>query len=375
MLDIRKVDTSSRQQVNEFIRLPFRMYKDTYQWVPPFIADIKKMLNRDKHPVYEHSEADFFLAYRDGEVVGRIGALENKPYNKSHEARRAFISLFECVDDQEVADGLFERHFEWARQRGLKQALGPKGFGAFDGYGVLIDGFEHRQMMTMVWYNFPYYQSLFEKAGFVKEVDFVSAYVPKEKFQLDEKILEIARRVRERGSFQVHSIRTKRELIKWAPRIGEAYNKAFVNNWEYYPLSDAEVKQLVDDLILIADPRLIKFITRKDEVVGFLLGFPDATDALQRAKGRLTPWGIADMLITMRRAKWVTFNGTGILPQYRGRGGNALMYDEMLRTVKQSSFDFADMPQVAETTVQMRQELKNLGGIEYKNHRVYIRDI
>jgi hypothetical protein len=375
MLDIQKVDTTSKKQVNEFIRLPFNLYQDTYQWVPPFIADMKKMLNRDKHPVYEHSEADFFLAYRDGEVVGRICGLENKPYNKSHETKRAFISLFECIDDQEVADALFERLYDWARPRGLNQALGPKGFGAFDGYGILIDGFEHRQMMTMVWYNFPYYQTLFETAGYEKEVDFVSCYVSKENIKLDDRVHEIARRVRERGSFQVHSIRTKRELIRWAPRIGEAYNKAFVNNWEYYPLSPAEVKQLVDDLILIADPRMIKFITKGEEIVGFLLGFPDATDALQRAKGRLTPWGIADMLITMRRAKWATFNGTGILPQHRGRGGNALMYDEMLATVKQFNFDYLDLPQVAETTIQMRQELKNLGGIEYKNHRVFIRDI
>ena len=370
-LTVTQIDSRNKAQARRFVDFHYRLYAGQPNWVPPFRTDIFLMLNKDKHPFYEHSDADFFLAERDGEVVGRIAALENRPFNKYHGTRQASFYLFDVIDDLEVATALFERVFEWARGRGLNALVGPKGFSAFDGYGIQVEGFEHRQMMNMMNYNFPYYPRLMEALGFEKEVDFVSCYLSAEAFHLDPRIYRIAERARKRSGLEVRQFDTKKALRVWAERIGKTYNDTFVENWEYYPLTEREIKFLVDNLMLVANPKLIKLVTRGEDVVGFLFGFPDVSAAMQRAKGRLYPWNIVDLLLEMRRTKWVSLNGAGILPRYQGRGGNALLYVEMEKTVRDFGFLHADLTQVAETAVQMRRDLLNVGGKEYKNHRVF----
>jgi GNAT superfamily N-acetyltransferase len=375
MLTVEKIDTRSKAQVRRFVQIPFRLYAHHPQWVPPPMGDIELMLNRQKHPFYEHSDGEFFIAVRDGRDVGRVAALENCNFNKQHGTRQAQFYFFECEDDQAAATALLERVFEWAKARGLDKVVGPKGLGPLDGYGLLVEGFEHRQMMTMMNYNYEYYPRLVETLGFHKEVDFVSCYLSAEVFHLPERVHRIAERVQQRGVLRVHRFRNKRELVSWSGRIGQAYNKSFVNNWEYVPLTEREISFVVDNIMMVADPRLIKIITHEDEVVGFVFGFPDVSAALQRAKGHLFPFAIFDLLLEMRRTKWIALNGAGIVPEFQGRGGNALMYSELEKTIREFGFLHADLTQVAETAVQMRHDLENVGGKRYKNHRVYIRDL
>jgi hypothetical protein len=265
-------------------------------------------LNRKKHPFFEHSEADFFLAVQDGKVIGRICAANNKRFNDYHKTKKAQFYFFDAINDLEVARALFDAVTTWANERGLDTLIGPKGLSPFDGYGILVEGFEHRQMMTMMNYNFDYYPGLMEALGFEKEVDFV----------------------------------------------------------------EGDVKYAVDNVFLVADHRLIKVILHQEEIVGFLFAFPDVSAALQRAQGRLFPFGIIDLLLEMKRTRTISGNGMGILPEFQGKGGNALLYYEMGRTVLGfNQFEHVEMTQVAETTRQMRADLKNLNGVEYKNHRVY----
>jgi GNAT superfamily N-acetyltransferase len=371
MITVEQIDLSNKKQVNEFIQLPFRLYKNHPQWVPPFIDDIKLMLNKQKHPFYELNDADFFAVYRDGIMVSRIAAMENRSFNDYHKVKKAQFYLFETENDQEAVNALFARVFEWAKARGLDTLVGPKGFSAFDGYGIQVEGFELRQMMTMMNYNYDYYPKLVEAIGFEKEVDFVSCYLARENFTLPEKAQEIARRIEARGTFKVLNFKNKGQIIKMAQQIGEAYNNTFVNNWEYYPLTQGEIKLLLDNLLTVVDPKLIKIITYNEKIVGFLLAFPDISAALQRHGGKITLWGIIDILLEMKRTKWVSLNGVGVLPEYHGRGGAALMYSEMEKTIKDFGFDHAELTQVAETAVQMRQDLINVGGRAYKNHRIY----
>ncbi len=372
MITIEKVDTKNKQQVKRFLNIPFRLYQGHPQWVPPLLVDTSMHLNREKHPFYEHSDADFFIAVCDGRDVGRIAMLENRAYNRYHDTRQAQFYLFDSEDDQEIANRLFERGFEWAHERGLNTVVGPKGFSAFDGYGILVEGFEHRQMMNMMNYNYPYYPRLVEAVGFTKEVDFVSCYLNAEDFNIPERIHRIAERVQQRGTLRVHRLETKGELKQWADRIGKAYNQAFVQNWEYYPLTPREIKFVLDSLLQVADPRMIKIITHKEDVVGFVLGFPDVSEGLKKANGRLLPFGLFHILRDMRRTSWVALNGAGILPEFQGHGGNALMYSEMEKTIRSyKQFQHAELTQVAETAVQMRRDLENIGGRPYKNHRVY----
>jgi hypothetical protein len=372
MLTIEKVDTNNKRQVRRFVEFSYNLYRDCPQWVPPLYIDAYNQLNRKKHPFHEHSDVDFSIAVRDGRDVGRIAAIENKPFNQYHKTRKADFYLFECENDQEAATALFNTVFEWAKARGLDTVVGPKGMGPLDGYGILVFGHEHRQTMTMLNYNYPYYQSLVETQGFTKEVDFVSCYLPADSFQIPERVERIAQRALERGHLQVKQFRNKKELLQWAPRIGEAYNKAFVHNWEYYPFTPREIDFVVENIMTIADHRLIKIIVHDNEVVGFLFAFHDVSAALQRARGRLNPITLAGLLLEMRRTDKVLGNGMGILPEFQGHGGNAILYYEMGKTLLGfNQFKHVEMTQVAETTEQMRADLKNLNGIEYKNNRVY----
>jgi hypothetical protein len=375
MLTIEPINLQDKRQVRRFVDLPGLLYQNHPQWVPPLRLDVELMLNKQKHPFYEHSDADFFIAARDGHAVGRIAALVNRRFNDYHRTRQAQFYLFECEEDQEAAGALFEQVFAWARARGLNKVIGPKGFGALDGYGLLVEGFEHRQMMTMLNYNYPYYPRLVENLGFRKEVDFISCYLGAAAFNLPERIHSIAERVQKRGTLQVKRFKDKAELKAWADRIGRAYNAAFVNNWEYYPLTEREIKFILDNILVIASPKLIKVILHDDQVVGFLFGFHDVSAGLQRARGQLFPFGLLHILWELRRTKWVALNGAGILPEYQGRGGNALLYTEMEKTIKDFGFEHADLTQVADTAVQMRSDLVNLGGKLYKTHRVYARDL
>jgi GNAT superfamily N-acetyltransferase len=375
MTTVLPIDLQSSRDVRRFLDLPFRLYRNHPLWVPPIRVDAATQLNPRKHPYYEHSEAEFFLATRDGEDAGRIALLENKPYNRYHHKRQAQFYLFECIEDLEVARALVEVAAERARERGLTQLVGPKGFGALDGYGMLVEGFEFRPAMTMMNYNPPYYPRFMEALGFRKEVDFVSCYLGAGKFQLPERVHRIAERAAARSGLAVKRFRNKKELVAWAPRIGRTYNQSFIHNWEYYPLSDREIRFLTDNLMTVADPRLIKIITHGDEVVGFVFAFPDVSAAIQRGKGRLLPWNLVDLLIEFKRTKWVALNGAGILPEFQGRGGNALLYSEMEKTIREAGFQHADLTQVAETAVQMRHDLENVGGVRYKNHRVFIKDL
>lgn len=374
-MDIMPVDTARKDHLKRFIQLPFRLYTGSRQWVPPIESDVRLQLNRQKHPYYEHSEAEFFLAVQGGEDVGRISVLENRHFNAYHDSRTAFFYHFECVDDPGVAAALFQRAFEWARRRGLNKIVGPKGMGVLDGMGFLVDGFEQRAAMTMMLYNPPTYPAYAEAAGFGKEVDFISCYVTTDQFTLPERVHRIADKVQARGQLQVVTFNSKAELRAMAPKIGRAYNNAFVDNWEYIPISDAELDLVIKDLVTIADPKLIKVILHEDDVVGFLFAFPDLSAAIQHSRGRLFPLGLVDLLLEYRRTRSVIVNGAGILPQFQGRGGNALLYSEMEKTIKQAQFSHADLTQVAETAVQMRRDLENLGGIPYKNHRVFGREL
>jgi hypothetical protein len=227
----------------------------------------------------------------------------------------------------------------------------------------------------MMNYNPAYYPILLEKLGFTKEVDFVSCYVDLTNYAMPELVGRVARKVEERGNLRVQNFRTVKELKKWSGKIGEAYNRAFVNNWEYYPLTDREVAYVVKNLETIADPTLIKIIVHHDDVVGFLLAFPDIADAIQRSKGRLLPFGLLDMLLQMKRTRWIAVNTAGVLPEFQGRGGNALLYMEMDKIRRLGRFDHAAVYQVAETAASMRRDLENIGSATYKNHRVYTRPL
>ena len=350
---IVRLDQANKRQVGEFLGLPFCLYRDCPQWVPPLGSDARTMLDRRRHPFYRHSDAAFFLAYGDAAgAVGRIAVLDNRHYNEFNRERTAFFYLFECAEDSEAAKILFEAAAGWARSRGLNRLIGPKGFSALDGMGLLVRGFEHRPALGIP-YNPPYYPRLVEESGFG-----VTA--------------EIAQRTR---GLRVLSFRSRRELAAVLTRLQKLYNDSLTGTTGNTPLTDDEARTMADQMLWFADPKLIKIIVKGDELVGFLFAYPDISAALQRTRGRLFPLGWIDLLLELRRTKWVNLNGAGIVEKYRGLGGTAILFDEMAKSIRAGRFEHADLVQVGVENDKMQRELRDLGIDFYKMHRMYAKSL
>ncbi|GAP39970.1 hypothetical protein [Flexilinea flocculi] len=373
MVEIRLVNTDDKKQVKQFVQFHYDLYKGDPNWVPPFRGDVEVMLNKKKHPFYDHSEADFFTAWKNGKMAGRIAALMNNSYNNYHQLKTANLFLFDSINDQEVANALFDAAIEWARKRGLNEIIGPKGFSLFDGYGVLTDGFDERQMMNMSAYNYPYYKNLYEAYGFRKCNEFVSMSFKASEFVLPEKVQKVAEIVQKRGTLKVIAYKSRKEFVKNAQTIANLYAKSFENNWEYFPMSFKEIQFLIDNVLKMVDPKMVKFITNeKQEIVGFLITFPDLSAAMQRHNGYLTPALILDLLLEIRRTKKVTLNGFGILEEYRRRGGDALLYSSMSKLLEAfPQFVDAEATQMAESAKEVQLEMIALGLKPKKHHRIY----
>ncbi len=368
------VESARTAQGREFIELPHRLYKGCRQWVPQFRLDMRAILDR-RHPFFDRSEAAFFICRRGGRTAGTIGALNNVPYNEHHGSARGHFHFFECAEDPAASHALFEAAFAWMRQRGLREVVGPYGFGVM-GMGILVDGFEHRAAMTMMAYNHPYYQKLLEAEGFRKHKDQLSMFLDAKAFRLPDKIRRVAEIAMKRGSFEVPDFKSKSTLRRYAGDIGKVYNESFQSHGdEYNPLSAREIEQVTKELLQVADPSLIKLLLCRGEIAGFLFGFPDLSEAIQRSRGRLTPLSILRLLLEYRRTKWLVVNGAGILPRFQRLGGNALLYSMLEKIASRRSFLYVDAVQIAETTELMLADLKTLGARVFKTHRVYHRNI
>lgn len=373
-MNIRKIDTRNKRDARKFVQFPNQLYRHCPQWVPYPPDDGLAQLNPNG-AFFRHSEADFFVAEAGNRLLGRICIMENRHYNQFHQARHAFFYLFDVVDDFTVAQKLFETAIEWSQARGLNKLVGPKGFVPFDGIGMLYEGFNHIPAMGIP-YNYPYYNRFMEQLGFEKEIDFTSFYLNANEFKMPERVMRAAEWVKARQHLRVKTFSSKAEIRRWASHLVDTYNKVFVNNWEYVPVTPEETAELLKRMLPIVQPEHIKFIlNRHDEVVGFLLTFLDIARALQQTGGRLLPFGWLKLLLALRNTPWININGMGILEEYRGLGGNAILYAELEKTIRQSRVEHADLVQMADTVEYMLADMCTMGARPYKVHRVYRREI
>ena len=362
-------------EARAFLELPYLLYHSCPQWVPPLRGQVRELLKR-RHPFFQHSPGQFFLACRGTTAVGRVLALENTRYNARHDRRFGWFYLFECEQDPETSGALLAEVERWARGRGLSSVVGPGGMGAGTGVGVLVDGFEHRAAMTMMGWNPPYYAGLLEQAGYTPFKHYYSARLERDIFRMPERVRRVAEKVLARGRFQLFEFRRKRDLLALAPRLGQIYNMAIAaSHPDSYPYSEGELSQVIRQFAQVAEPGLIKVIAYDGQPAGFVFGFPDLSAALQRASGRLRLWNLLDLAGEYRRTDSLIINGAGILPEYQRLGGNALLYHTLERTANTGRFRQAEMTQIADTTSLMLSDMKTLGGTVYKTHRVYKRDL
>jgi hypothetical protein len=368
---IHRVETARRKDVRTFIQVPFTLYEDCPQWVPPLVPGMRRALNREEYPIYRDVDAEFFVAEREGEAVGRLAVIDNHLYNDYHDAKTAFFYYFDAVNDEAVSGALFDAAFDWARARGLENVLGPKGLVRFDAHGILVDGFEHRASVGVP-YNYPYYETLVKAAGFVKELDYYSGYLS-EGFQPPERLARIAERVKERRGFRVKTFENKKEIWSFLPDAHEIYLKAWKEVPGYYPVSRAEITIMMERVVSAADPEMIKLVMKDGGPVGFVISYPDLAAGLQRCNGRLWPFGWFHLMRERKRTEWVTLNGVGLLPEYQGFGANAILYTELAKTLSEYGFKYGDYVQVAETNLASLGDASEMGFPLYKTHRIYRR--
>jgi GNAT superfamily N-acetyltransferase len=372
-MDILTIDTTDRRAMQRFLDLPFRLYHGNLQWVPPLASDAKRMLDRNKHPFYRHSAAEFFVAQQADRVVGRLAVLDHRPYNDWNHTQTAFFYLFEAEKDPAIARGLFAAAAQWARARGLTRLYGPKGFSALDGMGLLVKGFQHPPALGIP-YNLEYYPALLEGVGLTGGANIVSGYLGPE-FVMPDKVLKVAELVQQRRGLRIAAYKTRGDLKQLIGPMKELYNSALSGTTDTFPITEEETNLMAQQMISFADPSLIKIVLKGDEIVGFLFGYPDPSAAIRRCKGKLFPFGWLDILIELRRTKWINLNGAGLLEKYRGSGGTALLFAEMYKSVRDSKYRFADVVQIGADNDKMQREIGGLGIDFYKTHRMYQLDL
>ncbi len=373
-MTILQIDLANRKQVREFLSLPSRIYRDIPQWVPPMEGEERARLNPRRYPYYRHSAAAFLLQYRDGIPVGRLAVLDNRLYNDYNHEKTAFFYLFECEPDLASARGLFESAFDWARERGLNKILGPKGFTALDGLGLLVKGFERRPALGLP-YNPAYYLELVESLGFEKSDEIISGYLG-EDIQFPERIHELADHIRVRRGLHIARFHTRRELRAALSHLKTLYNGALEGTNGGTPITDEEIKALANQMLWFADPNLIKIVMKDERPVGFLLAYPDISVALQKTKGRLFPFGWITILHELHTTRWININGAGMIEDYRGLGGTAILYSEMFKSVVENPrYRHAEVVQIGLENEKMQRELENFGVDFYKMHRIYQKNL
>lgn len=376
MITVEALDLGDKEAVARFINLPYRLYAGCPQWVPPLRADVRRLLTPTQHPFYTHSAADFFVALEHDRVVGRIALLEHRLFNAQHGLKQAHFYLFETENKPHVAEALFARAEAWARSRGLNVLLGPKGFSVLDGFGVLIEGFEHRQMMSLTTYNHPYYAELLEGVGFRKHVDLVSCYLDIATFQPPTWLAELAAWAQAEHGLYVRAFSRMQTLVQAAPDILRVYNQALAQNWEYYPFPPQELAFATEQFQRIAQPRLMKALKHGPTTVGIFVAFPDLTPVLQRARGQLSPLSLIDLLLAVRRRpRTIAIGALGVLPAYRLCGGSALLFAQLLKTATELGVQRAELLQIPDTALEMRRDLATLGVKPAKTHRVYVKQV
>jgi hypothetical protein len=373
-MNIQEILPGDRKPIQQFLSLPIGIYRDCPHWVPPLTTDLTHIFDRRGNPFYRQSRAVFFLAQDTiGHPIGRLAVLDNVAYNQYNQEKTAFFFLFECQNDPVISKGLFEAGYAWAKKQGLNRILGPKGFSALDGLGLLTKGFEHRPAFGIP-YNPPYYASLIEAAGFQRISDIVSGYLsPHTEFPA--KIHQISRLVQQRRGLHIAHFKNRRELLALIPKLQQLYNSTLSGTGGNAPLTDAEARSMANQLLWFADPRLIKVVMKGNEPVGFLFAYPDISEAVQRTGGKMFPFGWISMLRERSRTKWVNINGAGITEQYRGLGGTAILFSEMQKSIVDGGFEHADLVQIGVENDKMQRELRGLGIDFYKTHTMYQRDI
>ena len=329
MITIKEAKTKS--ELTKYIKFPFSLYKNNKYWVPPIIADELETFDKVKNPAFENAEAYFYLAYRDNEIVGRIAAIINWSEVNDQQKSKVRFGWFDVIDDIEVTKALLEKVRELGKRNNLDYIEGPMGFSNLDKVGVLTEGFE--EIGTMItWYNFPYYGTHFEQLGFVVEKEYLESKFPFENVKLEffDKAQELIKR---RYNLKALNFKKTKDVLPYVDKMFDLFNTSYVNLSSFVAISDVQKEYFKKKYISFINPEYIKFVEDKDKnLVAFAIVMPNFSGALQKAKGKLFPFGFLHLLKARKNSKDVAFYLIGVHPEYQNKGVHAIIFKEMHTT-------------------------------------------
>ena len=367
----------TRQDLKRFIDLPYRLHARDPVWVPPLRRDVDLLLSRSKNPFFEHAEAEYFLAERDGRVVGRVAAISNRLHNETHGDRVGFFGFFESTHDQSVASALLDAAAGWCRERNHDVLRGPASFSVNDECGLLVDGFEYPPTLMMP-HNPRYYIELLERAGFTKAKDLwvyqggrEEQYVP-----VPERLARGTELIRQRQGITLRSLDLK-NFQHEVERIKELYNAAWEKNWGFVPMTEHEIDHLAEQFKPVVIPEMVPMAEKDGKLIGFGIALPDLNVVFRRHRsGRLFPM-ILDLLwsLKMKRIRRARILLLGVLPEYRGKGIDAMLYHWIWTRSGDRKIYWGEAGWILEDNPAMNAGLEKMTFRVYKTYRLYDRPI
>lgn len=374
MVKIRRVEND--QDKMRFIKLPWEIYRDDPNWVPPLIFDVRNNLNPQKNPFFKHSEIEFYLAEKDGKLVGRIAAIKNDNHNNFYKDKAGFFGFFETIDDEEVSDLLLDAACDWCKNKGFDTIIGPVNPSTNDECGLLIDGFDSPPVFLMT-YNPKHYAKKIEDFGFEKAKD-LYAYDIESQVINDEKVMAKLERMADlmakRSGVTLRKVNMK-DLISEVRKIEDVYNSAWEDNWGFVPLTTDEFDYMAASLKAVVNPDLVMFAEIDGKPVGFSLSLPDFNQVLKKMNGRLLPFGIFKLLTGKKKINNLRVIIMGVKPEYQKKGIDSLFYLETIKAGNRGGYRGAEISWVLEDNMPMRMTAEKLGAKIYKTYRIYQKNL
>ncbi len=364
---------ASRADREAFIDLPFRLHARRRFWVPPLRRDLRRMMDPRAHPFYRHAEVEFYLAReaRTGQVVGRVAAIANHRHNEIHRERTGFFGFLEAVDDREVFRALLARAAGRIGQWNLDTLRGPCSFSTNEECGTLVEGFDRPTTLLMP-YNPPYYPRQIEALGARKAMALLSSWSGRE--EVTQRLFRLAGRARARldakNLLRVRPVELRRftDELRIVQRL---YNSAWEKNWGFVPMTDEEIEFMARELKPVIDPRVVLIAEYDGAPAGFALAVPDVNPLLKILNGRLTPLGLLQVALMKRSIQTIRVMALGLLPEFRHRGLDVILYAETARRGLDAGYEEAEFSWILETNQKMNQALEGIGGRVSRRHRLY----
>lgn len=369
MNSIKISTVQSAKDLMKFIKFQWKIYEGDKYWVPPLLMDRKKILSKEKNPFFKHAESEYFLAEKDGKLAGRIAAIKNDLHNKTHNDKIGFWGFFECIDDQEVANALFDAAKQWLKGKGLEAMQGPANPSSNDEWGMLLEGFDDEPRILMT-YNPRYYLKLCDGYGFVKIKDLYAYKLENQKVIASEKVKRVAEIAQKRSGIKIEQLNMKNFKAE-VEKVKYIYNKAWAPNWGFVPMTEEELDAMAKDLKSLVDPSLLIFGKIDDNLVGFALVLPDYNYIFKQLNGKLFPFGFIKLFTQKKNIKWCRIITLGIIPEYQKRGLDSVFYWEIVNRAHNVGIDLGEASWILENNDMMNRGAAAMNGILYKKYRLY----